>query len=353
MCLLVVCNPNSTPSKDDLKMGACKNPHGFGFAIDTGDGIISERSMSAKKSIARFLELREQYPNGYAMWHARYATHGVKNELNCHPFKVVGKYDTYLAHNGVLDIHIPKDDKRSDTRIMAEELLPRLGGVSALDDDYVYDMISSWASGNKVVGEHDTYLAHNGVLDIHIPKDDKRSDTRIMAEELLPRLGNVSALDDDYVYDMISSWASGNKIAVMTNDPRAQYKIYIINENLGSWDDNGIWWSNNSYKPVVSTPRTTDYNYAYGNEPSVYDIVATDSHFDPSLYEENKFECPSCKALVDLWENEYYCQMCDSCFECEANFLECLCYNPKNKNMILDEYGYLNNKWYSKEPLDF
>ena len=143
MCLLVVCNPNSTPSKDDLKMGACKNPHGFGFAIDTGSGIISERSMSAKKSIARFLELREQYPNGYAMWHARYATHGVKNELNCHPFKVAGEYDTYLAHNGVLDIHIPKGDKRSDTRIMAEELLPRLGGVSALDDDYVYDMISS------------------------------------------------------------------------------------------------------------------------------------------------------------------------------------------------------------------
>lgn len=271
-------------------MGACKNPHGFGFAIDTGSGIISERSMSAKKSIARFLELREQYPNGYAMWHARYATHGVKNELNCHPFKVVGEHDTYLAHNGVLDIHIPKGDKRSDTRIMAEELLPRLGGVSALDDDYVYDMISSWASGNKVV--------------------------------------------------------------VMTNDPTAQYKIYIINESLGSWDDNGIWWSNNSYKPVVSTPRTTTYNYTYG-EPSVYDIVATDSHFDPSIYEDSKFECPNCEALIDTWENEYYCPMCESCFECEANFLECLCYNPSNKKMILDEYGYTVSKWYSREPLDF
>ena len=290
MCLLVVCNPNSTPSKDDLSMGACKNPHGFGFAIDTGAGIISERSMSAKKSIARFLELREQYPNGYAMWHARYATHGVKNELNCHPFKVVGEHDTYLAHNGVLDIHIPKGDKRSDTRIMAEELLPRLGGVSALDDDYVYDMISSWASGSKV--------------------------------------------------------------AIMTNDPSAQYKIYIINESLGSWDDNGVWWSNNSHKPIVSTPRTTTYNHTYG-EPSVYDIVALDDHFNPTLYEENKFECPSCESIVDLWENEYYCQMCEACFDCEANFLDCLCYHPNQKKMISDEYGYLSNKWYTKEPLDF
>ena len=271
-------------------MGACKNPHGFGFAIDTGTGIISERSMSAKKSIARFLELREQYPNGYAMWHARYATHGVKNELNCHPFKVVGEHDTYLAHNGVLDIHIPKGDKRSDTRIMAEELLPRLGGVSALDDDYVYDMISSWASGSKV--------------------------------------------------------------AIMTNDPSAQYKIYIINESLGSWDDNGIWWSNNSHKPIVSTPRTTTYNHTYG-EPSVYDIIAMDDHFNPTLYEENKFECPSCEAIVDLWENEYYCQMCEACFDCEANFLDCLCYHPNQKKIIGDEYGYLSNKWYTKEPLDF
>ena len=280
MCLLVVCNPNSTPSKDELTTGACKNPHGFGFAIDTGSGIISERSMSAKKSIARFLELREQYPDGYAMWHARYATHGVKNELNCHPFKVSGEHDTYLAHNGVLDILIPKGDRRSDTRIMAEELLPRLGGVSALDDDYVYDMISSWSNGNK--------------------------------------------------------------IAVMTNDPSAQYKIYIINESAGSWDDNGIWWSNTSYKP---TPTITTYTH----EPSVYDIVVSDGHFG---YDE-KFECPNCASLIDLWESELYCLICECCFDCSAQFLDCLCYNPKAKDMLRDEYGFINEKWYSKEPLDF
>lgn len=278
MCLLVVCNPNSTPSKDELTTGACKNPHGFGFAIDTGSGIISERSMSAKKSIARFLELREQYPNGYAMWHARYATHGVKNGLNCHPFKVAGEHDTYLAHNGMLDIYIPKGDKRSDTRILAEELLPRLGGVSALDDDYVYDMLGAWSKGSK--------------------------------------------------------------IAVMTNDPSAQYKIYIINESAGSWDDKGIWWSNNSHK---STPAITSYTY----EPSVYDIVVAQEQGD------NTFECPNCMTLVDMWESELYCLMCECCFDCSAQFLDCLCYNPSAKNMIRDEYGFLSEKWYSKEPLDF
>ena len=283
MCLLVVCNPNSTPSKDELTTGACKNPHGFGFAIDTGSGIISERSMSAKKSIARFLELREQYPNGYAMWHARYATHGVKNELNCHPFKVAGEYDTYLAHNGVLDILIPKDDKRSDTRILAEELLPRLGGVSALDDDYVYDLLGAWSRGSK--------------------------------------------------------------IAVMTNDPNAKYKLYIINENAGSWDDKGVWWSNSSHK---STPITKPYEYEY--EPSVYDIVVAQ---DSNGFNDNTFECPNCNALIDLYESELYCLMCECCFDCSAQFLDCLCYNPNAKSMIRDEYGFIDNKWYSKQPLDF
>jgi glutamine amidotransferase len=235
--------------------------------------------MSAKKSIKRFLELREQYPDGYAMWHARYATHGVKNEANCHPFKVGGtEYDTYLAHNGVLDILIPKDDKRSDTRIMAEELLPRLGGVSALDDEYVYDMISSWSSGSKV--------------------------------------------------------------AVMTNDPSAKYRLYIINESAGTWDDQGIWWSNQSHKPVVSISNSYSYDYT---QPSVYDIIAVDE-------EVGVYQCPNCEALIDLEENDIWCTMCDSCLDCKSSIVECLCWSPDTKDLI--RYNY-DNKWYSKEPLDY
>lgn len=298
MCLLVVCNPNSTPSKDDLHNGACSNPHGFGFAIQTPEGIISERSMSAKKSIKRFLELREQYPEGYAMWHARYATHGVKNEQNCHPFQVGGSNLTYLAHNGVLDIHIPKGDKRSDTRIMAEELLPRLGGASALDDEYVYDMVSSWASGSKV--------------------------------------------------------------AIMTLDPSAKYTMYIINESLGTWDDSGVWWSNQSHKRTVSTPRTTSYTNYYG-----YDDY-TDKALDVSLYEDDEeiAHCGWCDSKVDMEVNPYYCYDCKSCYDCGTIMSDCMCYNDDDKKSIIDEFEYVNNylideyacynsKWYSKQPLDF
>ena len=282
MCLLVVCNPNSIPNADDLQRGACANPHGFGFAIQTDSGIISERSMSAKKSVKRFIELRKQYPSGYAMWHARYATHGVKNEQNCHPFKVANT-------------------------------------------------------------EHDTYLAHNGVLDIHIPKGDKRSDTRILAEELLPRLGGVSALDDNYVYDMVSSWAGGSKLCILTNDPSAEFGIYIINESLGHWDDSGIWWSNNSHKPILATPRTSSY-YDY------YDYSAV-SDKEVSIKEEaldfDRLECPNCMALIDYYENEICCPFCNLCYDCSASIDVCLCWTPDMK------YKYFNDKWISRQPLDF
>lgn len=285
MCLLVVCEPNATPNKDQLHKGACANPHGYGFAIHTGTEIIVERSMSAKKSIARFLELRAQYPQGYAMWHARYATHGVKNEQNCHPFMVGGDSRTYLAHNGVLDVSIHKSDKRSDTRVFAEDILPMLGGVSKLDDDNIWLIISGWASGSK--------------------------------------------------------------IAVMTTDPTAQHPIYIINEELGEWDNDGVWWSNKSYaNPSLANPTTytpavvsnaweldkyddgvlvfDDYDKVYREaERRAYDMYG-----DTDIAKDSIEDCIFCAMPVFIDDNPYFCPNCNSCFDCGTYLDECMCYTP-------------------------
>jgi glutamine amidotransferase len=213
--------------------------------------------MSAKKSIARFLELRKQYPEGYAMWHARYATHGAKNEQNCHPFMVGGDERTYLAHNGVLDISIGKSDKRSDTRVFAEDTLPRIGGVSALDDDNVW----------------------------------------IMAE----------------------TWAKGSKIAILTVDPAAKHPMYLLNESSGSWDNEGIWWSNQSHK------RST-YAIPTKVEAKDYDDKLWDYAVEVDLE-----LCPFCESATDVTDNPYYCNLCQSCYDCGIMIDDCLCYTP-NKN---------------------
>lgn len=263
MCILVVCEPNSTPQASDLHAGACANPHGFGFAIHAGDRIISERSMSAKKSIKRFMELRAQYPDGYAMWHARYATHGVKNEQNCHPFKVG-------------------------------------------DDD-------------------GTYLAHNGVLDVAIPHGDRRSDTRVFAEDTLPKIGGVTALDDDTIWLMISKWASGSKIAILTTSPDTKYPMYLINENLGTWDNNGIWWSNQSHKRTTYAKPVPLLTTTY--QEDVYNKLLDE--YESSLDGEVLTElCPYCMEMVDLNENPYYCPTCTLCYDCSDVVHSCMCYTP-------------------------
>lgn len=278
MCLLVVSSPNSTPNKKDLECAACNNPHGFGYAVIAGDRIITNRGMSAKKMINEFLQVRKEYPNGYAMFHARFATHGVKNESNCHPFQVGGRDDTYLAHNGVLDIKINNGDKRSDTRVFAEDTLTALGGVTALDDDNIVKMISKWSSGSK--------------------------------------------------------------IAILTLDPRAKYDCYIINEDEGHWDNDGNWWSNNTYKyswgTYIGTP-SSEYASKYG------EITAGD-------YEYTNEECPMCQAVPFEDANPYYCEMCMSCVDCYGIYGDtCLCWTPDRDRAIVraanNVLGYYNEQF--------
>lgn len=268
MCLLLVCSPNSIPKKQDLQTASCNNPHGFGYAIVTPDGIITGRGMSSRKVINKFLEARKRYPESYAMFHARYATHGVKNEDNCHPFKVPSEYPTYLGHNGVLDIHINAGDRRSDTRVFAEDVLPAMGGVTALDDDNVWRMVSKWASGSK--------------------------------------------------------------IAIFTLDPSAKDVVYIVNENLGHWDNAGIWWSNFTY-----------------TESSYYStIVPSSSKYDKhdTIVDWEDSTCQMCGAVPFEDANPYYCEMCLSCPDCYGVYGDtCLCWTPEHDKKKSQVIGYYND----------
>jgi hypothetical protein len=253
MCLLVVSSPNSTPRKKDLDCASCNNPHGFGYSVIAGDKIITGKGMSAKKVIKEFLAVRKQYPKSYAMYHARFATHGVKNDDNCHPFKIGGSDLSYLAHNGILPVHIEPNDKRSDTRIFADDILPSMGGITALDN---------------------------------------------------PNL-----------YGMIEGWASGSKIAVFTLDPNAQYDCYIINEDLGHWDNAGNWWSNDSYKPSK-----------WGNFFQKYD----DSLDLTEGWASDEGVCYTCGEVMSNEDSPYYCDYCGTCYDCSMVKEDgCLCWTPE------------------------
>jgi hypothetical protein len=266
MCMLCVIPPNVIPSRQKLENSALNNPHGFGFAIviPSENRIHVERTMNADTSINRFLDMRGKYPEGYAMWHARYATHGSMTVENCHPFQVgVGNSLTYLAHNGILPIIEPKGDDRSDTRIFAEDLLPAIGGVTALDN---------------------------------------------------PQVSNL-----------IEDFTGGSKVCILTIDPRAEYQCYLYHAEKGKKDESGVWWSND-----------TCYldNYTRGSWKSINPLDFGLSESSSKTGGLDYAVCTVCETYTDTnmleWD-ESFCVTCGSCYECESYITNCMCYQGSEK----------------------
>jgi Glutamine amidotransferases class-II len=187
MCLLTFYPAGILPDVTTLANGAYVNDDGHGFAIVTGRRILVRRGLDAERMVTSFDHLRGKYPDGPALFHSRFGTHGTIGRHNCHPFRVGGDRRTVLAHNGILPKMVqPREgDTRSDTRIAAEDLLPRKP----------FGSLGSWRGR-----------------------------------------------------DRLAKWLGpGNKIVILTVDPHYRENSYIVNEDRGIWDS-GVWYSNNDYR---------------------------------------------------------------------------------------------------------
>ncbi|MBF6063552.1 class II glutamine amidotransferase [Nocardia terpenica] len=186
MCLLTFYPAGIAPDAHALEIGAAVNPHGHGYAVATDAGIVTGHGMDARPVIEEFTQIRARYLDGPALFHSRYATHGVVGLGNCHPFRLGGDRRTVLAHNGILPkrVHPGPYDRRSDTRIAAEEYLPR-----------------------HPFGSLDTHQGRRG----------------------------------------LESWLGTSKLVVLTIDPAYKHTAYLFNEQAGIWDGE-IWYSNTGYR---------------------------------------------------------------------------------------------------------
>ena len=283
MCMLCVIPPSTIPSRAKLENSALNNPDGFGFAIviPEENRIHVERTMNADEAINNFLTLREKYNTGYAMWHARLATHGTTDVSNCHPF-MVSNEQTYLAHNGIL-----------------------------------------------------------GVL--HDSKTDTRSDTRIFAEDVIAKLG-VQVLDDPQIWNVLEEFTRGSKVCILTLDPKAQHQMYLFHADAGKIDDTGVWWSNDSCDiGYTRWYSSRNYNY-FGDEYDDYDYVIgapkkdTSAHTKADGYD---YTCVACQAFFrseDMEKSEWICAYCHVCQMCDEEKGSCLCYRPKDKSYKREIY---------------
>lgn len=195
MCLLVFMPEGITASKESLENASWYNDDGFGWAIRTPDKILVGKHMDFYKAYEEFTAARSSY-NGDALFHLRITTQGGTNLDNCHPFYVGKDQLSVVAHNGMLPVD---DDKtgRSDTRIFAESLLPKRGGISFLN-------------------------------------------------------GEQSLAD-------LEKWAEGSKLVFLTANPASKWRYVIANMDLGHWGtgaDENVWFSNSSYKYSKPTHKS-------------------------------------------------------------------------------------------------
>jgi hypothetical protein len=328
MCMLTFFPADVQPDLERLRNGSRTNRDGHGYAIVADDAIIMGHSLDFEEALAEFATMRIMYPEGPALFHSRYTTHGTSTLDNVHPYVVKGRTNMVLAHNGVLDTDAQPD---------------------------AYDL---------------------------------RSDTRILAEDIMWK--RYPALDSPRTRRRFEKWLTGyNKVVVLTTDPRYKETAYIFNEKSGEWAD-GIWYSNTGYLPYrplttytggtwrgthgiygggwSSAPRDDDYEWRSGwvrspegiwKRRDEIDMAEVDAmiadyesrtwHVDaegsvyystdgkegsyPPVVEGNVLghapgeeQCPNCRQWGYVSPELRYCRGCEHCAACEAHLADCLCY---------------------------
>lgn len=192
ICIAIYQGPGTTLPDDAIYHSWLDNPDGGGLMFIDDEGRIQ---VHKSEDLSEFCDLYSKFHGEFGdrspfVIHLRFATHGLTDLTNVHPFPVPngGVGETYVAHNGVIDVEMGKKEVRSDTRVFVDEYL------SALPRDWV---------------------------------------------------------DTPSLVHMVEDFIDWSKLVILTTDPVLRSNVYIINEASGHWDKGGqeIWYSNNSYEP--------------------------------------------------------------------------------------------------------
>lgn len=221
MCLIITSKNGKEISKEYLESGYDSNHHGAGIAY------VKDGKLIVKKGFFKFDDFYEAYKECIGnphLIHQRWATAGLKDEENCHPF------------------------------IFAEE----------------NEIKNGVETGEKFPV---ACLVHNGVLTSWSHKIKDKSDTFAFTEMILKPLTNDVQgkfwWKNSGLQWLLSSAICSNKFAILDSEGN----IEIFNEDLGEYidEEKTIWASNSMWKTkkvrtVPNYAQTQSYTRFMGYE---------------------------------------------------------------------------------------
>lgn len=165
MCIAIIKPAGiNLPSFNTIATCFSNNPHGAGFVYNR-DGFNYLNKGYTDSSLLYYEMFNQIKLNDVALIHFRYATHGVINKDNCHPFycceepnKTIGKSDlSALVHNGVLNIRT--DGEHSDSYCFAKMLKN-----NQIDNNKIILSNNKIAvlHNNGTVEKYGDWIEHNG-----------------------------------------------------------------------------------------------------------------------------------------------------------------------------------------------
>jgi len=148
-----------------------------------------------------------------------------------------------------------------------------------------------------LIEKHNIGLVHNGIIDTK-EKPINDSDTRIFCQEIMEKLPR-GFFNNDVQLMLIAKYIFPDKIAIMDK----MGNVKILNKHEGITSENGIWYSNSSYK------NNTISKF------SIYDDKGYDSEYDSWYHRKDGDRHTTCMFCYQYLSHasEYqdgYCSVC-------------------------------------------
>ena len=166
-------------------------------------------------------------------------------------------------------------------------------------------------------------LIHNGIISGYGNKNDK-SDTRDFIDKVLSQISHKMWKNPAF-RQLVGDAIGYSKLGII--DTQGNY--YIINESKGTWDD-GVWYSNSSYKiKKITSSNCGSNNNEKKSEGNTYSKKSYNYPYDyDDYYDDYNFKliwkCQDCGnefIARDLWY-EKECKECKSDRVIDIGFVE-------------------------------